>query len=89
LIAFVSWACNFYAFNIRHEGKVYIYIDTCSRLRNSYAFGTHFDKSFYSTMHIYTCFIHIFYYTIQDNAAQNIEQEEIGSILEQHLEMYF
>ena len=83
------WAYNFYVFNISYEGKIYIYIDTYSKLRNSYAFGTYFDKSFYPIMRLYICFIHIIYYKIHACAAQNKEQEDIGSTLEHHLEMYF
>jgi hypothetical protein len=39
--------------------------------------------------HIYKCFTHIIYYKSHAHAAQNKKQEDIGSILEQHLEMYF
>jgi hypothetical protein len=40
-------------------------------------------------MHIYTCFTHIIYYKIHVHAAQNNEQEDIGSTLKQYLELYF
>jgi hypothetical protein len=40
-------------------------------------------------MHICTCFTHISYYKAQAHAAQNKEQEDIGSTLDQHLERYF
>jgi hypothetical protein len=34
-------------FNKSIEGKNYMYIDTCSKLKNSYIFGTYFEKCFH------------------------------------------
>jgi hypothetical protein len=35
----------FWVFNMSVEGRNYIYIDTCSKLKNSYNFGTYFENA--------------------------------------------
>jgi hypothetical protein len=38
-------------FYISFEEKIYIYIDTCFKVKCLYAFGTYFDKCFYFKMY--------------------------------------
>ena len=70
--------------NISFEGKIYIYIDTCSKVKNSYVFGIYFDNFFKKKMHIYKCYT---YFQVRNPSSyvQSKVQECIGYAFEQHL----